>query len=287
MKAVSFGEILWDLGKSSTLGGAPLNVLGHMRRLGDECVMLSAVGDDKLGDETIKSIKSLCIDVSQIATIEAVETGKAFVTLNKGIPSYAFNSPCAWDAIPVPSPDFFNENYDVFIFGTLSQRSEVTKKTLYTVLQSIKAREVFFDVNLRLNFYSDEIIRTSLAYATILKMNDEELGVVLNATGCKDIKELMASYNLKFVLLTLGKYGSNCFTSDGFIHVDSGDVKVLDTVGAGDSLSGSFLHFFLRGESVEEALQKASRVADFVVTQPGAIPQYDENLLKSIDECVC
>lgn len=283
MKAVCFGEVLWDISeKSQTLGGAPLNVLGHVARLGDQGIIISAVGSDDLGARTAESLASLGIDTRYLAVKDGVKTGKAFIRLEDGIPSYSFNSPAAWDLIDVPGESFFSSSYDVFIFGTLSQRNEKSRKTLYHILDSIKCKEIFFDVNLRLFFYSDEIIRESLSRCTILKMNDEELPVVLKATGRDDVFSLMEKYDIRITLVTNGKKGTDCYTCERVYHQDAMKVQVVDTVGAGDSLSGAFLHFLLLGDTVEDALRKAGTVADYVVTKPGAIPEYDDEIMRKI-----
>ncbi len=283
MKAISYGEVLWDISdNSSTLGGAPLNVLGHIARLKDDGIIISAIGNDELGGETKKALLDLGIDTTCLEVKDGIETGKAYIKLDNGIPSYSFNDPAAWDLIDGPGSSFFDSSYDVFIFGTLCQRSKKSRETLYRILDNLKCREVFFDVNLRLNFYSNDIICKSLGYATILKMNDEELPIVLMASGCKDIQILKQKYDLKIVILTKGKKGTELYYENKIYTADPENVKVVDTVGAGDSLSGSFLHFYLNGDDIECAIKKASMVADYVVTKNGAIPEYSEEILSKI-----
>lgn len=280
MKAIAFGEILWDVfGTERTLGGAPLNVAGHINRLGGESIIVSAVGNDKLGEETLREISKLGISTDYIG-ISGYETGKAIVSVDDGIPSYSFPYPSAWDAIEIPEDSLQRlkgNEYDVLIFGTLAQRSSLSRDTLHTLLQSIQAKERFFDVNLRLDFYTEEIIRDSLSAATILKMNDEEVPVIMKMSGCDSIRDIINRYDIRIAIVTCGKKGTYCYTSDGrVLHAEPEDVPVVDTVGAGDSLSAGFLYFYLNGNSLETALSKASRLADYVVQKRGAIPEYDD-----------
>ena len=58
----------------------------------------------------------------------------------------------------------------------------------------------------------------------------------------------------------------------------AGKNKAVDTVGAGDSLSAGFLFFVASGLPFDAALEKASLLADFVVTKQGAVPEYDDNI---------
>ena len=285
MKAVAFGEVLWDVnGDEKTLGGAPFNVLAHMRKLGGQVQIISAVGQDALGAHTLDCIEDAGIS-GQLIRISPFPTGRADITLVDGNASYVFNMPCAWDDIRL-SPDqymeLFNDEFYVFIYGTLAQRCMTSALTLEKLLDVVSAQEYFFDVNLRGRFSTCKSIRRGLEKATILKMSDEELPAVaamLSVDSEKLIKWLFDNTGVRKVLVTEGSRGASCYEKDGgSCHAGAPEVKVLDTVGAGDSLSAAFLHFLSRGENTGSALEKASLLAGYVVTKRGAVPEYDEEL---------
>lgn len=289
MKALSFGEILWDIdGDVKTLGGAPLNVLGHISKLGGDCSVISAVGDDNLGKETLAAIDGLGID-RRFVSISAYETGKALVALKDGIPSYSFPDPSAWDDIKLSDGQMeilSGTAYDVFIYGTLASRHNVSRGTLFSLLDGIKASEFFFDVNLRLSFYSAELIEECLRHATILKLNNDEVPIVSSLLGMNEGDfpyEVQRRFPVRKVLISLGSKGSVCFDGSTVINAEAGKVKVVDTVGAGDSLSAAFLYFLCRGDDTAAALAKASALADYVVTKRGAIPDYDESIRRRLN----
>ena len=286
MKAVCYGEILWDVFKErKTIGGATFNVAGHFSRLGDTAYMISAVGEDELGRESLSSVLSIGVDPTFVKTVP-YETGCAYVTLNDGIPSYSFNTPCAWDYIALDDEnekELLNGEYDVFVYGTLAQRGEVSHQTLWRIMRSIKAREFFFDVNLRLNYYSKEIIDEGLSKATILKVNDDEEKVIISMFGISSLGELFAKYtSLRMIILTKGAEGSDILTREEKYHSFPEKVSVVDTVGAGDSFSAAFLHFLIAGDEIRTALDKATQVASYVVQHCGAIPQYSDELKKRL-----
>ena len=279
MDFLSFGEILFDVfPDKATLGGAPLNVAGHMTKLGLKGAILSALGDDDYGKRAMEEIKALGMDTSYISTTP-FETGKAMITLNGKNADYEFNSPCAWDNIPyLPLP----EKVSLIYYGTLAQRSEGSRETLKRVLREVSSDHRFFDVNIRKHFYSDEIIREGVEAATILKLNDEEEEIVLSSLGIKErglsgLEKLYRDYSLDLILLTCGKDGTMCY-KDKWYRVPCASVPVVDTVGAGDSLSAGFLARYIKTGDLERSLIAGSHIADFVVTQRGAIPEYDEEL---------
>ncbi len=151
-----FGEILFDVfEQDARLGGAPLNLAVHLHRLGAETTLISAVGQDRPGDDAIRKIADEGIDTGRIARVSH-PTGRVNVTLDKAkIPSYCFLPECAWDFIPVPSD--IPVTPDLFCFGTLAQRGEVSRGTLRTLLAGLECKK-FCDVNLRQNFYSKSIL---------------------------------------------------------------------------------------------------------------------------------
>ena len=279
MDFISFGEILFDVfPDKATLGGAPLNVAGHLTKLGLNGAILSAVGNDELGKRALNEIEALGLSTDMIATLD-YETGKAIITLNGKNAENEFNDPCAWDNIPLQA---LPENVTLIYYGTLAQRGN-SKNTLKELLNSVQSQHRFFDVNIRKHFYSDEIIKEGVENATILKLNDEEVDIVLDALkiemrGYRGLEELFKEYNLDLILLTKGKEGTMCFKNKWY-RVPCAPVEVVDTVGAGDSLSAGFLASYIKTGDLEKSLLFGSHIADYVVTKRGAIPEYDEELL--------
>lgn len=280
MDFISFGEILFDVfPDKATLGGAPLNVAGHLTKLGLNGAILSAVGNDELGKRALNEIEALGLSTDMIATLD-YETGKAIITLNGKNAEYEFNDLCAWDNIPLQA---LPENVTLIYYGTLAQRGN-SKNTLKELLNSVQSQHRFFDVNIRKHFYSDEIIKEGVENATILKLNDEEVDIVLDALkiemrGYRGLEELFKEYNLDLILLTKGKEGTMCFKNKWY-RVPCAPVEVVDTVGAGDSLSAGFLASYIKTGDLEKSLLFGSHIADYVVTKRGAIPEYDDNLVQ-------
>lgn len=284
---LSFGEILWDiLPEKQCLGGAPLNCAVHLRRMGCKAAVISALGNDELGHSALGLIREENISTDYIALLDTCPTGFTHVVLENRLPTYEFNSPCAWDCITLTRgqlKSITDNRWNIFIFGTLSQRSLQSRKTLYKLLDSIRPDIVFFDVNIRKNFYSKKIIERSLRYAHIVKMNDEELPIIaklLDYSSYDDrlIHQLIHDYTLKGVIITYGKKGAVAYFEGEKYAQKAHSVSVVDTVGAGDSFSAAFLAAFIRGKSIREALECGSVLADYVVSHAGAVPIYDETI---------
>ena len=206
LRIVSFGEVLFDIfDDGARLGGAPLNLAVHLHRLGAEPLLVSAVGQDTLGDVAIQEIAREGLPVDHVARVPQ-PTGSVTVSLNEAkVPAYRFLRDCAYDYIPVPKLDL--SELDLFCFGTLAQRGEASRSTLRRLLSGIRCR-VFCDVNLRQDFYSKEILEHSLAAADVVKLNDDELPVIASMFGIEPESGAVAKrFGLNTVILTLGPEG--------------------------------------------------------------------------------
>ena len=288
MKTLSFGEILFDrIEGEHFFGGAPANVAVHLSRFGADSYILSALGDDVPGDEARELLKAEGVRLNYVSRTAAAPTGIIEVQVIEGVRCYDIREGAAWDAIsPESLTELLQENWDLIYCGTLAQRSENNRALLMQILEEGTYKQLFFDVNMRQNYYSASIIRDTLEHSTILKLNDEELPLVSRMIFGEVLKEkdfsarISAEYPVELLILTMGSRGARLYhkSTNKPFSVPCGDVNVIDTVGAGDSFSGTFLSCFLKGESLEEAARKAALVADYVVSRTGATPRLSPEL---------
>ena len=269
-RVVSFGEILFDvIGGVPYLGGAPLNLAAHLRKQGAETTLISAVGNDPLGRDALEQIGQLGLDTGTIAVLDGFPTGTVTVLLDeRKVAAYDFAMDTAYDHIPVPG---FDTEVDLFCFGTLAQRSPESRGTLARLREMLDCL-FFYDVNLRQDFYSKAILEESLYSADIVKLNEDEFPVLAAMFGLPDDpEELRRRFGLQMVLLTLGPEGCDLYSSGGVIHSPAVPVKVVSTVGAGDSFSAAFLYHYLTGSTLNEALTAGNLLAAKIAGQKGAI----------------
>ena len=165
-------------------------------------------------------------------------------------------------------------------FGSLAQRNYVSRQTIRKFLNVMpKVSLKIFDINLRQNFYSMEIINDSLEACNILKINDDELITISRIFGYTELdienkcRFILDEYNLDMLVLTCGVNGSYVFTHEAIYFQETPEVKVADTVGAGDSFTGSFVAAIIHGMPVAEAHKLAVDVSAYVCTQNGAMPE--------------
>lgn len=283
---VGLGEVLWDmLPEGRKIGGAPVNFAYHAGQFGIDTMAVSAIGNDKLGEDTIAEMNGK--HLNHIFPSVPYPTGSVQVSLDeKGVPAYDIKENVAWDNIP-----FTNEIESVarscraVCFGSLAQRNAVSRNTIRKFIESTPSGCIrIFDINLRQNFYTSNVIRDSLELCNILKINDEEIMLVsrmfnYDSSNIENVcRTIMEDFSLEMVILTCGTKGSYIFTKGGVSFMPTPKVNVADTVGAGDSFTGSFCAAILRGLPVAEAHKKAVEVSAYVCTQNGAMPEIPESM---------
>ena len=283
---VGLGEALWDvLPDGKKLGGAPANFAYHAAQFGLDTIAISALGEDKLAEETIDALKEH--NLNYLMPRVPYPTGTVQVTLTgDGIPTYDIKENVAWDNIPLTDEMLeIAKNARAVCFGSLAQRNVVSRENIHKFLDATPDDCVkIFDINLRQQFYSKEVIKESLKRCNILKINDEELVLIGRMFGYPglDIANkcwlILGKYNLDMLVLTCGTNGSYVFTPGQMSFQETPKVEVADTVGAGDSFTGSFVGSILNGKPVPEAHKTAVQVSAFVCTQNGAMPEVPDRL---------
>ena len=283
---VGLGEALWDcLPEGRKIGGAPANFAFHASQFGYEAWVVSAIGNDALADETIAALERNGLNL-EMPRVD-FPTGMVDVALDEeGVATYDIKAGSAWDNIPfTPKIQALAERCRAVCFGSLSQRSEVSRQTVYRFLDAVPEDCLrVFDINLRQNFYTKNVICESLRRCDILKINDEELVEIARMFGYPglDLENkcwlIIGKYNLKMLILTCGANGSYVFSEGKMSYVETPKVAVADTVGAGDSFTGSFIASILKGLSIPEAHHRAVEVSAYVCTQNGAMPALPERL---------
>ena len=285
MKSIVFGEVLWDIyPDKSVIGGAPFNFAAHLSLLGDEVSLITGVGRDSLGEDTITCIRKYGIGDDYIALTDK-PTGSCIVTLDgNGIPKYSITPDSAYDNIEL-SGEVVEKlkrcGADLFYFNTLAQRSEVSRRTLKKLLAELEFENIMCDLNIRPNCYDADSIKLCLENATIVKISSEEAHFLTDTGAVKNTvrpiyESLREEYpNIKLLVYTMGADGSAVYDYvNGETHFSGKpeEINVVSTVGAGDCYGASFVHYYMAGISIEEAIHLATKRSNIVVSHTEAIP---------------
>ena len=285
-----FGEVLWDVFPDhEKIGGAPLNVALRLNSFGNNVAMISAVGNDELGNQLKAYLEENKLTSDFLQTDNRHETGRVNVTLDeKGSASYDIKFPTSWDFIELNENNIkLAKQSKVFIYGSLICRNSVSKNTLYRLLEHSNFK--VFDVNLRAPHYSFELLYELMAKADFVKFNDDELDLITKSlnSGFTSIEEnvtfIAEQFNVSHICVTRGGDGAVLYINGKFYFNYGYSVVVKDTVGAGDSFLASLVHKIISKEQPQIALNFACAVGALVAGSEGANPKLSEaEILKMI-----
>ena len=298
---VGLGEALVDcFADHEHVGGAPLNLAAHahalLSELNGRAVVASAVGTDELGQQILTELRGFGIDPSFLSVDPVHPTGRVDVAIDGlGQPLYRFQSDVAWDHLE------WSENWhalatkcDAVSFGTLSQRTPASRNAITRFLETANQAIRLYDVNLRQDFYTREVVQRSFELASAVKLNVDELSIICQLLDIEGpsgidpaIRMLMARYDLEWLALTQGPRGTILFTSDGRYEAAVPTYERhggADSVGAGDACGAGLLVGALVGWPYERWVALANSMGSFVASRPGAIPKLPQRFIDSVAE---
>ena len=285
IKCAGIGEVLFDVFPTGAkLGGAPANFAYHCMQNGLKAMAISSVGRDDLGFKARDLLAEQFLPALLLDNDKA--TGAVNVTLSSdGIPSYTFAEDTAYDNIPLTDEILETAGkLDLVCFGSLAQRGETTRRTLMAILDAMKKDSVrVFDVNLRRDYYSAEIIEESLKRTDIFKCNEDELPILgslakLETISADSYWEYLKKRGICCFIFTEGASQSTVYLNDEKSVLPTPKVEAVDTVGAGDSFTATLVSQLMQGKSVREAHRLAVKIAAFVCTRTGAMPELPEEI---------
>lgn len=305
MTIVGLGEALFDVfGDREVLGGAPLNVAVHAQQLasavGGRGLPASRVGRDALGERLLRELSDRGVSTAAIQRDDRHPTGRVLVTVQGGEPSYEIVRDAAWDHLAWDD-DWrqLAEQCSAVCFGTLAQRSPQSRETILSFVRQARQAIRMFDVNLRRDGASAEVVRESCALATVVKLNDQELPTVarwLDLPGSGEAgptasegqaTALRERFGLNSVVMTRGAAGTIVYTVDGRAEGEPPRYCVhreADAVGAGDACSAGILVGMLLGWPAGRTVALANAAGAFVASRPGATPRFPATLLQMVTD---
>jgi len=285
---VGIGEVLWDVFPDGPrFGGAPANFSCSAKEVGGDAfdvAMVSCVGIDLHGKNAVREFERRQVDVSFLTSFDR-PTGQVLVTLDSlGQASYRFLDDTAWDHLAWSDQlQALATRTDAVCFGTLGQRSEISRRTIRQFVAATPAHCLrILDVNLRSPFWDASVVLESVPIANVLKLNSDEFSLVadllsIDGSPIGQLTALQQKFSLRLVVLTCGASGSILLNEKGVVSQLAGQpTTVVDTVGAGDAFTAAIAVGLLLQKPLEEIHAMADRVAAFVCTQPGATPPFPD-----------
>jgi fructokinase len=240
------------------------------------------LGNDDNGSKARRILEDAGLDLKFLQLDQSLPTGRVNVTLSaQGNASYVIVPGVAYDSIEVtPALKEAASKCAVLCFGTLVQRSEISRKSIYELLETAPQAIRLLDVNLRKDCFSPQTVEESLRRASMLKLNHEEVvavGQMLNlphTSAAAFSKAVAEKFGTEICIVTSAENGAYARAADGTeAHSPGYSVKVADTVGSGDSFTAAFVFGLLNGLSLVECCELGNQYGAAAATKVGGMAE--------------
>ena len=272
-----FGEVLMDQfpDGQQILGGAPFNVAWHLQAFGQHPCFMSRVGKDAMGETIRQAMANWGMSIESLQIDNDYPTGTVKVTINKDEPSYEILADQAYDFIDAQQLNPATQ-FNVIYHGTLALRNPISEHAL-NGLTAHHTGKIFIDVNLRTPWWHQASVNQWVGKADWVKLNRYELMQLMPAHNpLQDAMRLfLAHHELEVLIVTRGSLGALALNNTGefFEVAPTGNLPVVDTVGAGDAFSAVLLLGIQKGWPLSVTMDRAQSFSSALVTQRGATVQ--------------
>jgi fructokinase len=285
-KIVAFGEIVWDiLPNGKVLGGTPSNLVFRCNSLGEEGFLLSRLGDDQLGRAALRKLGELGILDDNVQIDAEFKTGTVDISFDESNESkYKVALDVAFDHIEFTADALkLVRQCDCLFFGLLPQRFGISKNTLRELIKESPDSIHFFDLKLFEHFFNKDIVEQLLKAAHIVRVKEKEIAFLaeqlnIEFNNAEDFAGLLAKrYNIRIVIITRGSIGILAYSEkEGLFTVPGFKIKMKDNVGSGMAFSAGFLHYYLNGKSIQEALRFGNAAGALNSTKRGGTSTFSK-----------
>lgn len=289
MDVVCVGECIVDLiplGESvykACFGGAPMNTAIACSRLGLKVGAITCIGNDRLGDFLLETLKANMIDVSRIRRLNLRTTISIVSKQRMGEVDYIFyRKPWSLSS----DTEYYLSSEDVeylrgarllhtsgFAFSQKPARDEYQK--LIREAKKI-GLAISLDPTFRIDVWPNlaeayEVYRELFHVADIVLSTYRELRILLGIDSIRGILDLCSKYGWRILGIKMGAKGSILYMDGATSSLESFKIKVADTVGAGDAWNAAIIYGIIKGLAIDEVILLANAVAAMKCMRVGAV----------------
>ena len=270
------GEALMDVfatadtptgvGLDARVGGSPFNVALGLARLAQPVSLFASVSRGFLGERLMRQLQLEGVNVESVQRSDAPTTLGLVGLDEKGVPSYSFYGiGCADRLLGRDALAAVPAGLRAINFGSYTTVTEPTASTLRALVEREHGRTLIaYDPNIRLNVEPDlarwrDVVQWMQPRTDLLKVSEEDLGLLMPGQALADFASGALASGVKLVVITRGGEGAIAWTAKTSVTVPPVKVKVIDTVGAGDTFQAALLTWLAEHDAVSAtALQTLS-----------------------------
>ena len=269
------------------VGGGPANTAKAVARLGYPTYFVGGISSGEYGRAVELELLRSGVDLSLVHRGDS-PTALAIATINEaGLASYefkldstvSFNFHSSW--LP-------KEDAEVIHIGSVATLLEPGASELYKWLSN-KSATVVFDPNVRPSIQGDRntyrnSVERWIDLAKTVKLSEDDFSWLYESSE-SDVIANWLSRGTEIVVVTRADRGLSAFTKKGIIDCPAAKVKLVDSVGAGDTIGAVIVEGLLKyglaglkADVLRQVLERAAKAAGITCSRAGANPPWKEEL---------
>ena len=276
-------------------GGGPANTAHALARLDISTEFIGGLSDDHYGQRMRSEFIAGRVGLTftpehQLPTCLAivsidVDGGATYEFKIDGTATFAF----ATENLPVPKLI----QPEVIYIGTLATIIEPGASILKDwIIQAKDYAPIIYDPNIRSSVISDrsryqEVVKEWVALSNVVKASEDDLAWLYPEADPLEIARGWVSSGIQLVVITKGENGMVGVTENQEVSIPGVKVKVIDTVGAGDTVGAVLVEALvefgletLTSELLSHTLHRAALAAAITCSRAGANPPTKAELLQ-------
>jgi ribokinase len=264
------GETLHGTRFQMGFGGKGANQAVMAAKLGGQVAMISKLGQDVFGDNTLKNFQAWGVDTQHVYFTNEAFSGVAPIAVDPGGHNSIIIVTGANDLLT--EEEIEKARSTIAASQMLVCQLEIPIEITQAAVRIAKQEGVRVILN---PAPARESLPEELYSLTDIFCPNESETELLTGMSVQTIKQAEAAAKALLergagtVILTLGEKGSLLVTEEGVEHVSVETMKTVDTTGAGDAFVGSLAFFLATGKDINEAMKRANRIAAISVQASG------------------
>jgi fructokinase len=247
MDVFTAGDTPTGMALDARIGGSPLNVAIGLARLRQPVAFFGGLSKAALGERLARALHDEGVDLRCAARLDAPTTISLVDLDARGVPAYAFYGegaadrslpPAALQAVPAAA---------AYHFGSYAMVVEPVASVQRALVEREHRRALIaYDPNIRLNVEPDlarwhDALAWMLPRTHVLKVSDEDLGLLFPGAEPATLAAQWLQAGVALVVVTRGARGASAWTAAHHASVQPVAVRVIDSVGAGDTFQAAML----------------------------------------------
>ena len=297
-------------GFDAFVGGSPLNIAVGCSRLGLDTEILTAVGNDKVGDFILNFLKKENINIKNIPKINGSRTSAVLLGIEppNNFPLVFYRDNAADSMININHVNSFQiERCKILgASGTALNKEPSRSAVIHAIKIASKNNiPIIHDLDFRLDQWKnissfgkltksilplvnviigteEEILATNIKSKNEVEINNQQISSPkIKGNLLKEIKNIL-NFGIDTLIVKRGEKGVKIYNSDRrFYEIDGFPIKVLNVLGAGDAFASGFIYGYLKGWDLKKSCKMGNACGALVVLQPGCanfMPTLNETL---------